>query len=93
MDLNYFEPAGYFHDVSMNAELDREVGEMLYRTMDTIDDAAKAAKFSVSYCPSEDCTKTQYNYLKTLLEKLDFNVEFYYKRGDIKQIAGMRISW
>lgn len=35
----------------------------------------------------------QYVRLKTYLEKLKFSVEFLYKRGDIKEIAGMKISW
>lgn len=93
MDLNYFAPADYYHDVSMGAELDREIGEMLYRAMDAVDDAAKEAKFNIDYYPSEDYTKTQYNYLKTYLEKLEFNVEFLYKFGDIAEIAGVEISW
>lgn len=93
MNLDYFLPADYYHDVSMHAELEERIGELLYRTMDTIDDAAKESKFSINYCPSEHCTRSQYNCLKTYLEKLEFNVEFLYKRGDIEEIAGMKISW
>lgn len=93
MNLDNFESADYFHNVSMRAELDKEVGEMLYQTMNNIDDAARTAQFSVIYCPSEHCTEEQYSYLKTCLEKLKFDVEFLYKCGDIKEIAGMKISW
>lgn len=93
MNLDNFESAGYFHDVSMRAKLEEEIGEMLYRTMDKIDDAAKAAKFDTTCCPSEHCTEKQYTYLKTYLEKLGFDVEFTYRSGDIRPIAGMKISW
>lgn len=93
MNLDNFESAGYFHDVSMRAELEEKIGEMLYRTMDNINDAARTAQFSVIYCPSEHCTEEQYNYLKTCLENLDFQVEFLYKCGDIKEIAGLKINW
>lgn len=30
MNLDNFNSADYFHDVSMHAELDKEIGEMLY---------------------------------------------------------------
>lgn len=93
MNLDKFESADYFHNVSMHAELDREIGEMLYRVMDKIDDTSKEAEFSIIYSLSEQCTEEQYIRLKTYLEKLKFGVEFLYKHGDIKEIAGMKISW
>lgn len=30
MNLDNFKSADYFHDVSMHAELDKEIGKMLY---------------------------------------------------------------
>ena len=48
---------------------------------------------SIIYSLSERCTEEQYVRLKTYLEKLKFGVEFLYKPGDIKEIAGMKISW
>jgi hypothetical protein len=93
MNLDNFESADYFHNVSMHAELDREIGGMLYRIIDKIDDAAKEAEFNIIYSLSEQCAEEQYVRLKTYLKKLKFGVEFLYKRGDIKEIAGMEISW
>ncbi len=93
MNLDNFESADYFHNVSMHAELDREIGGMLYWIIDKIDDAAKEAEFNIIYSLSEQCTEEQYVRLKTYLKKLKFGVEFLYKRGDIKEIAGMKISW
>lgn len=93
MNLDNFESADYFHDVSMHAELDKEIGEMLYRIIDKIDDASKETKFSIIYSLSEQCTEKYYARLKTYLEKLEFDVEFLYKRGDVEEIAGMKISW
>ena len=78
MNLDNFNSADYFHGVSMHAELDKEIGKMLY---------------SIIYSLSERCTEEQYVRLKTYLEKLKFGVEFLYKRGDTKEIAGMKISW
>lgn len=93
MNLDNFESADYFHNVSMHAELDKEIGGMLYRIIDKIDDVAKEAEFNIVCSLSERCMEEQYVRLKTYLEKLKFGVEFLYKRGDIKEIAGMEISW
>lgn len=93
MNLDNFESADYFHDVSMHAELDKEIGGMLYRIIGKIDDVAKEAEFNIVCSLSERCMEEQYVRLKTYLEKLKFSVEFLYKRGDIKEIAGMKISW
>ena len=93
MNLDNFESADYFHNVSMHAELDKETGKMLYRIIHKIDDAAKEAEFNIICNLSERCTEEQYVRLKTYLEKLKFGVEFLYKRGDIKEIAEMKISW
>ena len=93
MNLDNFESADYFHDVSMHAELDKEIGGMLYRIIDKIDDVAKEAEFNIVCSLSERCMEEQYVRLKTYLGKLKFSVEFLYKRGDIKEIAGMKISW
>lgn len=93
MNLDNFESADYFHDVSMHAELDKEIGGMLYRIINKIGDVAKKAEFNIVCSLSERCTEEQYVRLKTYLEKLKFSVEFLYKRGDIKEIAGMKISW
>lgn len=93
MNLDKFESADYFHSVSMHAELDKEIGKMLYLIIDKIDDVSKEAEFSIIYSLSERCTEEQYVRLRTYLEKLKFGVEFLYKCGDIKEIAGMKISW
>ena len=49
MNLDNFNSADYFHSVSMHAELDKEIGKILYLIIDKIDDTSKEAEFSIIY--------------------------------------------
>lgn len=94
MNLNKFSGAEYFHEVSMDAELEDEISEVFYQIMCEIDDAAKNAQFDLMYPFDHNCSNNQILYLRKLLESLNFKVGVLYKVGDIDDvISGLQISW